>query len=44
MLKEEMMRNDDYWRANKHWKSIPGFRAKKGGKYLSREDIHERRH
>ncbi len=42
MLKEEMVRNDDYWRAYEHWKSIPGFPARKGGQYLSREEIHER--
>jgi hypothetical protein len=43
MLKEEMARIDDYWRAYEDWKSIPGFPAREGVKYLSREEIHERK-
>jgi hypothetical protein len=35
MLKDEMARVDDYWRAYEHWKSISGFAAKDDVEYLS---------
>ena len=43
MLAEQMKQSDEYWRAYEHWKSIPGFPAREGVKYLSREEIHDRK-